>query len=72
VLSEPIVRVTLRISTNVLMLARVQQEMLEAVANTTAPLPSLFRAKGYDVSGIYLISMTSSLVRCLDGPCLIE
>ncbi len=62
-LTEPVVRVTLRISTTVSLANRVQEELQEVVQSNTTGLASLLRAKGHDVTAIYINSITSSLVR---------
>ncbi|BDA45207.1 probable serine/threonine-protein kinase SIS8 at C-terminar half [Coccomyxa sp. Obi] len=67
VLTEPVVRVTLRISTTVTLMDKVEQELQRSMQNTTTGLAARFRAKGHDVSGIYIVSMTSSLAP-IGGP----
>ncbi len=61
-LSEPIVRVTLRISTSRGNLTVVEYELKQSVANSTAPMVAGFRAKGHNVTSIQLDSMTASFV----------
>lgn len=68
VLTEPVVRVTLRISTTVTLVDKVEQELQRSMLNTTDSLAARLRAKGHDVTGIYIVSMTSSLVCCLTTP----
>lgn len=49
-------------SSNVVQIGRVQEELADSVANSTSSLPTLLRNKGYDISAIYVVSVTSSLV----------
>lgn len=62
-LTEPVVRVTLRISTTVSLAPKVQVELQECVQNNTTGLAAMLHTKGHDVSAIYIDSITSSLVR---------
>lgn len=61
-LSEPIVRVTLRISTSIGNVSIVETELKASVANSSAPMVEGFRAKGHNVSDISIDTVTSSFV----------
>ncbi|CAL8469015.1 g8556 [Coccomyxa elongata] len=67
VLTEPVVRVTLRISTTVTLMDKVERELQRSMQNTTDSLAARLRAKGHDVTGIDIVSMTSSLAP-IGGP----
>ncbi len=60
--SEPIVRVTLRISTTAGNMPIVVSELQASVANSTAPFVQGFRSKGHNVSTIFIDSITPSYV----------
>lgn len=63
--SEPIVRVTLRLTTTVANLSTVDYELHQSVANGTAPMVEDFRSKGHNVSEMLLDSVTASYVSTL-------
>ena len=69
-LSEPIVRVTLRISTSAGNMPIVESELEASVANSTAPFVKGFRNKGHNVSTIYIDSITPSYVSSSIYNCL--
>ena len=68
--SEPIVRVTLRISTTAGNLPIVVSELQASVANSTAPFVQGFRSKGHNVSTIFIDSITPSYVSLAPSCCL--
>ncbi|CAL5230064.1 g13517 [Coccomyxa viridis] len=67
--SEPIVRVTLRISTTAKNLPIVVSELQASVANSTASFVEGFRSKGHNVSTIFIDSITPSYAP-IGGPSL--
>ncbi len=60
--SEPIVRVTLRLTTTFGTLSIVDYELHQSVANSTAPMLANFRLKGHNVSEMLIDSVTASYV----------
>lgn len=69
--SEPIVRVTLRISTTAKNLPIVVSELQASVANSTASFVEGFRSKGHNVSTIFIDSITPSYVSSSPSRCLL-
>ena len=67
-ISEPIVRVTLRLTTTVANLSIVDYELHQSLANSTAPMLEDFRSKGHNVSEMLLDSVTASYVSTLSMP----